>query len=101
MNQETEIKYTDKLGKPIELMEWGRLISDPNYKIIKQTTVADGKWISTVWLGTDHSFGDGEPLFFETMVFPKKGDFNDIDLQRYTTLEEAEKGHEEVVKKYS
>lgn len=28
-------------------------------------------WVSTVFLGLDHSYGTGPPLLFETMVFPR------------------------------
>jgi hypothetical protein len=55
--------------------------------------------VSTVFLGIDHNFGEGEPLLFETMIFGGKHDgYQD----RYSTYEEAEKGHEkalELVKK--
>ena len=29
--------------------------------------------VSTVFLGVDHSFGDGSPMLFETMIFGGKG----------------------------
>ena len=35
------------------------------------------------------------------MVFPNKGDFSDVDEERYSTLEKAQKGHEKMVKKWS
>ncbi len=81
-------------------MEWAKLIEDSEYKRVAETTLPDGKWVSTVWLGLDHSFGGDKPLIFETMVFSRKDDENDLDYQRYSTLEEAQKGHEEIVKKY-
>lgn len=34
------------------------------------------------------------------MVFPKEREFNEIDMQRYSTEEEAINGHQEMVKKY-
>lgn len=104
-------------------------------------------WISTVFLGIDHSFGQGPPLVFETMVFrrwapwkrwlskPLSGSFltrvpwylralynkadtelfsgyyyprfsewsewSEKDCKRYSTWEEAEKGHKRMVKKWS
>lgn len=81
------------------LFEWGRDLGDPKKKIVKQEELPNGKFVSTVWLGLDHQFGDGPPLIFETMVFSP--DRNDEDMERYTTEEEALKGHEEMVKKYS
>jgi hypothetical protein len=92
-------KY-DKYGKTISLAEWSVLMGDGEYKRVAETTLPDGKWISTVWLGLDHSFGEGKPLVFETMVFPSKGNYCDLDMQRYFTLEEAKEGHEVMVKKY-
>lgn len=50
--------------------------------------------VSTVFLGTDHSFGVGPPLLFETLVFG--GDL-DGEMGRYTTWDEAWKGHQTMV----
>ena len=47
--------------------------------------------VSTVFLGLDHSFGEGEPLLFETMVF---GGPLDQEMDRCSTWEAAEKMHE-------
>ena len=95
--------YYDKEGKSIELMEWGRLSEDKEYKIIKQENI--GKyWISTVWLGLGHNFDDGVPLIFETMVFERKDgkvDFLALDCDRYSTLKEAEEGHKKMVEIWS
>jgi len=51
--------------------------------------------VSTVFLELDHGFG-GTPLWYETMCFPEKGSINCDGFGRYTTQEEAEKGHEEI-----
>lgn len=55
-------------------------------------TEIDDYIISTVDLGIDHSFGIGEPLYYETMIF-KKGSFNELYCVRYATEKEARKGH--------
>lgn len=47
--------------------------------------------VSTVFLGMDHSFGDGSPVLFETMIF---GGEHDQYQERYCTWDEAEKGHQ-------
>lgn len=53
--------------------------------------------VSTVFLrGIDHSYGSGPPLLFETMVFPENS-LNELYCQRYSTWEEAERGHQLVV----
>tara|TARA_R100001143_G_scaffold9092_1_gene11069 strand:+ start:808 stop:1227 length:420 start_codon:yes stop_codon:yes gene_type:complete len=60
--------------------------------------------ISTVFLVLDHSWEDGPPLLFETMVFCDSDHeklrslrWADIDMQRYATLEEAREGHAQMV----
>lgn len=105
MEREIDLKihYYDKNGESISNGVYFQLSSDPAYRIIKKETL--GRWkVSTVWLGMDHNFSDdGNPLIFETMVFPNKGDgmeFSEDYCQRYSTEEEAIKGHEEAVEKY-
>lgn len=86
---------------PIEdVIEWARWFETAD-RVIKQETLPNGKWVSTVFLGLDHSFGQGKPLLFETMVFKTKDNLDEIDGTRYSTWEEAEKGHKRMVKKYS
>ena len=59
----------DRAGNPITLGRWLDLRHDYDYQVLRKTVVG-GVWeVSTVWLGTDHSFGLGPPLIFETMVF--------------------------------
>lgn len=91
--------YFDKEGKSIKSMKWCKLFEDMDYKIIKQETLSNGFRVSTVWLGIDHSFGSGRPLIFETMVFPTET-LEEQDTNRYSTLEEAIKGHEAMTKKW-
>ena len=94
--------YYDKDGKPLDTLSWARLFENFDYKRV-------GLWkgkkyrVSTVWLGLDHSFLDSKPLIFETMVFNVKGrNINkDLDMQRYTTLKEAEQGHKRMVIKWA
>ena len=78
-----------------DLMEWGkwmqtgeRKVADDEHKCIR---------VSTVFLGLDHSFGEGEPILFETMVF-SDGDGGG-DCERYKTWEEAEEGHKRICEK--
>lgn len=46
--------------------------------------------VSTVFLGLDHGDGAGPPIVFETMIF---GGPHDEYQERYSTYEEAMKGH--------
>ena len=66
----------------------------------RQCSFADGKWVSTVWLGLDHGFHGGKPIIFETMVFDKEGTGEDLDQDRYTTEQQAREGHAAMVKKW-
>lgn len=71
------------------LIEWAKQMQITN-RIVKQSKFGD-IMVSTVFLGLDHSFGKGEPLLFETMIFGGK---NDQYQKRYSTWDEAEIGHE-------
>ena len=51
-------------------------------------------YVSTVFLGMDHSWSDGPPELFETMIF---GDEHSEDQWRYATYDEAEAGHKAIV----
>ena len=94
------LKYSDhydREGKPMCcLISWGKKLQDPDYQTVKQTTVGEW-WVSTVWLGMDHSWGDGPPLIFETMIFPSD-ESCDYYQDRYSTEAEAKKGHKKAIK---
>jgi hypothetical protein len=97
--------YYDKAGNPYDdVKAWAKLFEDNDYKIIKQEYTPKGKyWISTVWLGIDHSFGgNSTPLIFESMVFGAKHgkhDFSqDYDQMRYPSEKLALAGHETLLK---
>ncbi|MFP5261009.1 MAG: hypothetical protein ACLGJB_03785 [Blastocatellia bacterium] len=90
-----------KKVKPVEdVLEWEEYLEGDD-RIVKQETLPNGKYVSTVFLGLDHSFGDGPPLLYETMVFPSKGNYSEIDVDRYSTWKEAQAGHKRMVEKYS
>ena len=76
-------------------------LGDHDYKVVEQTTLPNGLWVSTVWLGLDHSFcREGPPLIFETMVFESKENLHDLDCERYPTEAEAIEGHWRMVAKH-
>jgi len=83
--------FYDMDGKPMTLAEWAKAFGEPRQ--IGKTTVGEAE-VSTVWLGSDHQFGSGPPLIFETMIF---GGPHDQFCDRYTTKEEAAAGHQRVV----
>jgi len=60
--------------------------------------------VSTIWLGLDHSFNVCEmkgkkhiPIIFESMVFGKCCGWSELDMNRYSTEDEAIQGHVELV----
>ena len=97
-------KYYKRDGTPYEgdgLMAWARDFDDPEPKRVANTTLPNGRNVSTVWLGADHQFGGGPPLIFETMVFSSKDDDPaDNDMDRYSTEEQAVEGHKRMVEKW-
>ena len=83
-------------GSEMTMKEWATGRADGDWeRAQRQTTIGDVE-ISTVWLGLDHQYGDGPPLIFETMVF---GGGLDQQQWRYSTLDAAHAGHDEVVEK--
>jgi len=93
--------YFDKDGTSIELMDWAKLIENKDYCRIDETTLANGSWVSTVWLGANHQYAGGPPLIFETMVFPLENVVDKQDMERYSTLKEAQAGHARMVAKWT
>lgn len=88
------VRYFDRDGSPIPMLTWARKLEDRDYCRVARTTVREGVDVSTVWLGLNHRWDDGAPLIFETMVF-RAG--HGRDYQRYSTLAEAQAGHEVAV----
>src|SRR5258708_9494882 len=78
---------------------------------VKKEVLENGLFVSTVFLVLDHNHwggGNGKPLIFETMVFSaKKSDTflgpvpSSLDMDRYSTEEEALAGHDAMVNKWS
>ncbi len=96
--------YYGKDGSPLDdIMEWAN--EREEHLRVAATTVGrrgvqDGRWqwrrrywVSTVYLGIDHSFGSGPPLIFETMIFDNEADEFLSFQDRYSTEEQAVAGH--------
>lgn len=74
--------------------EWTAQANRDGRRRVGRTEVG-GVEVSTVFLGTDHNYGFGDPALFETAVFgPGETDV----VRRYATWDEAEAGHAEVVR---
>lgn len=85
------------------VLEWGKWLEKNrgDGRRVKQQQLKNGAWISTVFLGLDHSFNFSKPpLLFETMVFPNKRNLSELDMERYSTWDEALAGHKQMVRRW-
>jgi len=85
----------DEQGIPrqeLDLMAWAKWFESFDRHIAKDE-IKD-VLVSTVFLGLDYSFNGGDPVLWETMIF---GGAHDETQLRYTSREEAMKGHREAV----
>ena len=85
----------DKIPVPCDLMTWARWFDNAPHRVVAQDIIdVGGTRVSTVFLGIDHSFGEGPPLLFETTIFdlPKDHALEGYQ-ERCSTWEEAEAQH--------
>jgi hypothetical protein len=80
--------YYDRDGKEIELMDWAT--RPRKYRRVLGDHVI-GYWISTIWLGLDHTFGR-DKLIFETMIWAPDDSILNYQ-ERYSTEVAARLGH--------
>ena len=74
-----------------DLMLWAGFMQKGPVHVADTRDEEQGVRVSTVFLSLDHNHsGIGPPILFETMVFGGK---NSERMWRYTTWEEAERGH--------
>jgi hypothetical protein len=91
--------YTlDENNKPVasSAIEYSRWMEqNPTKKALKQEYIGD-IYVSTVFLGLDHSWPEDEskPLLWETMIF---GGEYDQFMDRYTSVEDALEGHQKAI----
>ncbi len=93
----TEKYVLDDEGNAVpepDILKWGRWFEKAQRHVA--LTEIRGSRVSTVFLALDHSFGEGPPLLWETMVFGGKFDG---EQDRYPSLEEAKRGHDAMVGK--
>ena len=88
---------------PVDLLTWAKWFEKGD-RVVQQDTVGR-YWISTVFLGLDHRFGQpGPPLLFESMAFGdanERGYREDLDQNRYATWDEAVAGHEAMLAEWT
>ncbi|HVW50634.1 MAG TPA: hypothetical protein VHC91_09580 [Trinickia sp.] len=89
-------------GTPTDANTWRELQGDASYAQVEKTTLPNGRWISTIWLGVQHESASdpGGLELFESVVF-------DVDTQqplasvRHATESEAREGHQRLVKEWA
>lgn len=85
--------YIDKDGKTLTLEQFMPKFRDTEYRRVAWTRINQNCYVSTVWLGINHGYGNKD-LIFESMVFIGP---DAQECRRYETEAEAIKGHEEMV----
>ena len=86
----THYKLVDKKIVTCSLMDWAQYMEEKD-RHIGSTDIGD-YWVSTVFLGLDHSWRDEELILFETMIFPNceiPHDYFEYFQTRCSTYEEA------------
>ena len=90
----------DKTVTRMEFEDWLVWMKDEKNRenVEKNRRVASTEWgpfwISTVFLGLDHSYDGAGPMLFETMVFLRwPVEEGDIEMERWATYSEALLGH--------
>ena len=87
--------HYNRQGEPTTQGEWFKTLQQP---FEESRRVAQDKRddvnVSTVFLGSNHNYGEGPPLIFETMIF---GGVHDDEQWRYTTEAEALESHKAAV----
>lgn len=95
MFSDKPIFYILKGKKPVPVhdirgMAAMETLRDANCRV--DSSLFHGYWVSTVFLGVDHSFGrSSRPVLFETMLFDKNGE--SLNMRRCSTWDEAVEQH--------
>ncbi len=85
----------DESGDPVpcdNVLEWAVWFGQNDHaRVVARTELPSGCVVSTVFLGVDHNFRDGDPVLWETMMF---GGNYDLACDRYRSRKDAIVGHE-------
>lgn len=82
-----------------DLLEWGawmKAAQESGRAQVAEDRI-DPFHIRTHFCGCDHNWEDGPPVLFETLV-TENNERRDLYTQRYTTWNDAETGHAQVIK---
>ena len=84
-----------KIVKETDLLKWAKWFESNRENCRVAIDEIDNVKVSTVFLGINHNWETGKSLLFETMIFG--GKYDDYQ-ERYSTWDEAVKGHKKAVK---
>ena len=85
--------YCLRDGSVADEATWQAKQGDAHYVQVEKTTLPNGCWISTLWLGI-------APKLFETVVFDN-ATRQGLDRQTYATEAEARSGHQRLAEKWA
>jgi hypothetical protein len=86
----------DHSVEPCGLFDWSEAFEKIENRRIAFDELEGVGFVSTIFLGMDHSFFEGPPLLFETMA--RIGDrWAEEVMRRYSTYDEALAGHNELL----
>lgn len=91
-----KLYYVLKDGQVVateNLIEWGEFM-ESGERVVAKTDIGLVH-ISTMFLGLDHSMGGSPLILWKSLVF---GGAHDGLMKRYSTREEAQAGHHEIVR---
>ncbi|MFF8283305.1 hypothetical protein ACF06W_11350 [Streptomyces albus] len=90
------ISHRDKDGNLLELLEWGRLYEDYDYRRIAETNLEGDVLVRTMWEGLDAGIHGGGCMFHTGLR--QNGQWQCVWEGQYPcTVAEAEAAHESVV----
>jgi hypothetical protein len=89
----------DPKGEPIpcpDVLKWGHWFQNAK-RHVGWTKIKRGIYVSTVFLGIDYAWDEGQPVLWETMVFGLKG--GDLQDRCGGSREQAEAMHNKMVER--
>jgi len=80
-----------------DLLTWARWFEKTSNRRLAKDQLSKTVWVSTVFLGLDHRYGEGAALLWETMIFGLMGGDGCEYQERYESYDDALKGHKKAV----
>lgn len=87
-------RYVLRDGSVTDEQTWARKQGDAAYVQLAKTSLASGRWVSTLWLGID------PPGLFETAVFDAATK-QPLAKETYATEAEARAGHQRLADRWA